>query len=130
MKLRHGAALALAGCYLMYPLDYMRAGNISGWAVIGSTYNTAKECRAARWKFLKAQKKRDSDLNGVWGDQDFPIQGLEMSQCINAANTKLWARDLEKDVRATPGQTVHPYSGPNRPVPKPGAGLVVSMVEA
>jgi hypothetical protein len=67
MNLRHAAALALVGWYLMYPPDYMRAGDISGWAVIGSSYDTAKKCRAARWKLLKAQKKRDADPNGVWG---------------------------------------------------------------
>jgi hypothetical protein len=88
----------------------MSAGDISGWAVIGSSYNTSKACDAARSKLLKAQKKRDADPNGHWGDEDFPIQGLEMSQCMKNGDPELWGRDLAKDVSATPEREVHPWA--------------------
>jgi hypothetical protein len=113
MNPRHAAALALMGWYLMYPPDYMRAGDISAWGVIGSAHDTARECRAARRKLIKDQQKRDADPNGTWGNQDWAIQGLEMSKCIkDGRDTKMWDRDLAKDGRATPGQPMHPYSGP------------------
>src|SRR5260370_332672 len=111
MNLRHAAALALVGWYLMYPIDYMRAGDISGWAVIGSSYDTNSKCRAAQGKLLKKQRKEDAGAVDHWGDDVLTVQGLEMSQCMKNGDPNLWGRDLAKDVRATPEITAHHVHG-------------------
>jgi hypothetical protein len=68
MKLRHAAALALVGWYLMVPP--IRDGKVidvpvSQWEHLDS-FDSARECRVAGYKYQDRQKAEKKPYPGAW----------------------------------------------------------------
>jgi len=83
LKPRHAAALALLGWYLMYPYDYTRAGDVSGY-VTHEHFKTSKECHAALRKELEEATEPD------W------IETLKIAECVSSNDPRLMGRELPK----------------------------------
>ena len=86
MKIRHAAALALVGWYLLVPLPGDPGAPISLWSQIGS-YDTAKECTAAQTQAIKHVKATDFHFSEATVKQTRDVF-LE-SQCIETDDPRL-----------------------------------------
>ncbi len=67
-KLRHAAALALVGWYLMVPpIQNGKAVDvpISEWSHLDS-FDSARECRDAGYRYQDRQKAENKPLPGAW----------------------------------------------------------------
>ena len=93
MTLRHAAALALVGWYLMFPFDYLRAGPIAGWSVRGYSYARQGECRTARKKALITAEKCEKGQNQYCESVHIPTDDLKMSKCIRSGDPILYGTD-------------------------------------
>jgi len=67
MKLRHAAALALAGWYLMIPPKRWLAGAdipLSKWIILNS-FDSADECEASAVSLMDKEKKKNKPNPGM-----------------------------------------------------------------
>ena len=99
MKLRHAAALALAGWYLMAPgsadwvtfQHYTQGGDYSGpiysplkdWDRIGA-FDTAAKCRTARWRLERKDAPQPGSVAKTFAQ--FQARG---AQCIRSDDPSL-----------------------------------------
>jgi len=97
MKLRHAAALALAGWYLIVPptgrnLRVGLAAPLSQWTTVG-TFNSAGDCESGKRKGLPLLEKRIKEKAGKAGvaahDSDVQIiAGLSL-RCVASDDPRL-----------------------------------------
>ena len=95
MNLRHAAALALVGWYLMIPPIIEKAGGyeadfnapISRWSV-NSPFDAASECRAVNGQLVLEQKQR-LDKAPIHSLDWAVAQRLVTSQCISSDDPRL-----------------------------------------
>jgi len=95
MNLRHAAAVALVGWYLMIPPVIEKAGSyeadfnapLSRWSV-NSPFDSASECRAVNAN-LVLQQRRVFDQAQVHSRDWAVAQRLVVSQCIASDDPRL-----------------------------------------
>jgi hypothetical protein len=89
MQIRHAAALALAGWYLMIPLPDHPEASIKYWAQYGA-YETVKQCGEAQTKLY--EKSEGSDLRAPAGGR-YSTEELKAafrgSVCISSDDPRL-----------------------------------------
>jgi hypothetical protein len=94
MNLRHAAALALVGWYLMYPPTTPRPDHrnltdapLAEWKS-GKSFDTAKECEAARLRVKKSAKELE---DATVGDAVFHnlAENIASAQCIDSDDPRL-----------------------------------------
>ena len=66
---RHAAALALVGWYLMVPAPKTETSPIGSWSHFGS-YDTAKDCEAAKEEMHTAGERRAFRLKGYTPEEE------------------------------------------------------------
>jgi hypothetical protein len=97
MKLRHAAALALAGWYLIMPptgrtLRVGLAAPLSQWRTVG-TFNSADDCESGKRKGLPLLEKRIKEKAGKAGvaahDSDVQVLAGLSLRCIASDDPRL-----------------------------------------
>jgi hypothetical protein len=88
MKLRHAAALALTGWYLMVPplIDSSGIANqepLSKWTILG-TFDSGEDCESGR---IEEMTRRESQDESQTKDQS--LLAIEKARCVEST-----ARDL------------------------------------
>jgi hypothetical protein len=90
MKLRHAAALALVGWYLLMPPVVSGGGTIyadrsvpfSKWTIHG-TYDTAQHCEAVKAQEVKAAKQKQGEA------QSYAFEASYYSECVETDDPRL-----------------------------------------
>lgn len=80
-RLRHAAALALVGWYLMVPPSHHLLAPIADWAHFDS-YDSATECRDAQMDLMIKSKDPDSKMHRM-------MEAIAASECIASDDPRL-----------------------------------------
>jgi hypothetical protein len=92
MNLRHAAALALVGWYLMTPPPKGReidsTAPLSKWEA-GAAFNSPDECNKARGELLEKVNRKIADPNMPEDERHFYLGKSGFAQCISTDDPRL-----------------------------------------